>query len=100
MSWYQTWDGRGVDRDQVQLVEFDRVLTIDARVAGSESNLARSRVDQPSMFIVGLIRQRGGDLLNVNSFQAEHPVSVGPEKVACAPERLEGAARLAADRRT
>ena len=66
----------GVNHDQVRLVEVDRVLTIDARVAGPEDHLARPRVDQPSMLVVGLVRQRGSDLLNIDRVQVEHPVSV------------------------
>ena len=62
-----------VDGNEVQLVDLDGVLPIDAGVAGPERHLARSRVDQPSVLVVGLIRERGGDLLNVDPAQVEHP---------------------------
>ena len=66
----------------------DGVLTVDARVAGPEDHLARARIDQPSMLVVSLVRQRGGDLLNVDCVQLEHPVSVGRESSASEPVRL------------
>ena len=45
----------GVDHGQVQLVELDRVFTVAPRVAGPLQDLARCRLDQPSMLVVGLI---------------------------------------------
>ena len=59
------------DGDQVQLVELDGVLTVDAGVAGPRRNWTRSRVEQPSVLVVGLIRQGGGDLLDVDGTSAQ-----------------------------
>ena len=64
-----------MDGDEVQLVDLDGVLAVDARVAGPEDDLAGSRIEQPSMVVVRLIRQCGGDLLNVDAVQIEHTVS-------------------------
>lgn len=72
----------GVDEDQVKLVEIDRVLPVDARVAGPEDHPATSRVDQPSMLVVGLICQGGGYLVNADTVQVQHPVRLGPEQAA------------------
>jgi hypothetical protein len=47
-----------VDDDQVQLVEVDRRLAVDAGVGRPERDLSRVRVDQPVMFVVGLVGQR------------------------------------------
>lgn len=52
---------------------------VDARVAGPERHLAGARVDQPSVLVVGLIRQRGSDLLNHDLFQVERLPRVEPE---------------------
>lgn len=60
----------------IQLLDLDGVLTVDAGVAGPERQLARAGVDQPPVLIVGLIRERAGDLLNVDSTQIEHPLRV------------------------
>ena len=68
-----------VDGDEIELVNLDGVLPIDASVAGPESYLARSRVEQPSVFVVSLIRECVGDLLNVESVQVEHLLRVEPE---------------------
>ena len=56
----------------------DGVLPVDARVAGPERHLARSWVDEPSVLVIGLIRKRGGDLLNVDSGQVEHLLRLEP----------------------
>ena len=71
--------GERVDDHEVQLIDLDGILPVDARVAGPERHLARARVDQPSVLVVSLIRQRSGDLLNVDSAQVEHPLRVGRE---------------------
>ena len=87
-----------VDQDQVQLVELDRVLAINTRVAGPEGHLPGSWVDQP-MLVVGLIGQRGGYLLNIDGVQLKHLVSVRPGQVARTRQPPKGNARLAVDRR-
>ena len=45
-----------VDDDEIQVIDFDGVLPVDVRVAGPERHLARSRVHQPSVLVVSLIR--------------------------------------------
>ena len=57
---------KGVDESEVQLIELDGVLTVDPGVTGPERDLAGSGVDQPSVLVVGLIREGGSDLLNVD----------------------------------
>jgi hypothetical protein len=47
-----------VDDDQVQLVQADRRLAVDAGVGRPERDLSRVRVDQPAVFVVGLAGQR------------------------------------------
>jgi hypothetical protein len=74
-------------------------FSIDAQVAGPEGKFARVRVDQPSTFVVGLICQCGGDLLNVDGVQIQHPPTVGREWVTCIRKRLTGRVQLAATRR-
>jgi hypothetical protein len=64
--------GQRIHDDQIQLVEIDRVLPIDAQLGGPEHGVAGSRVDQPPVFIVGLIGQRGGDLVQIEPIQIEH----------------------------
>src|SRR3954467_12901796 len=59
----------GIDEDEVQLVDLDGVLTVDAGVAGPEDDFARAWIQKPSMVKVLLIRQCGGDLLNVDAVQ-------------------------------
>lgn len=67
-----------IDDDEVQFVDLDGVLSIDAGVAGSERDLAGSGIDQPLMVEVVLISQRGGDLLKVDAVQSKHPVRLDP----------------------
>jgi len=63
-----------LDGNEVQLIDLDGVLAIDACIPGPERHLACSRVEQPSVLVVRLIRERGCDLLNVNPAQLEHPL--------------------------
>ncbi|WP_295696897.1 hypothetical protein [Lapillicoccus sp.] len=62
------------DGNEVQLVDLDGVLAIDACVARPERDLARARVEQPSVLVVRLIRESGGDLVNVDPAQVQHPL--------------------------
>jgi hypothetical protein len=50
--------GERVDRHQIQFIEIDRVLPVDPGVRRPERDLAGPRIDQPSVFVVGLIRKR------------------------------------------
>ncbi len=68
-----------IDGDEIELVDLDGVLPVDARVGGPEHHLTGSRVDEPSVLVVSLIRERGGDLLNVDSAQVEHLLRLEPE---------------------
>jgi hypothetical protein len=60
------------DDDQVQLVEVDRRLAVDAGVDCPECDLAGVRVDQPVVFVVGLVGQRVRDLLQIDVAQVQH----------------------------
>lgn len=44
-----------IDGEFVQLVEIDGCLAVDAGVGGPEQDFAGVRVDQPSVFVVGLV---------------------------------------------
>ncbi len=68
-----------IDRNVVQLIDLNGVLPIDARVAGPERHVTRALVDEPSVVIIGLIRERGINLLNIDQGQVEHLVRLGPE---------------------
>ena len=70
---------KGVYGNEIQLVEFDRVMPVYARVAGPVRYLASARVDQPPVLVVSLIRQRRCDLLNVGLTEVEHLLRVEPE---------------------
>lgn len=61
-----------IDENQIQLLQVDWVLPVDAGVAGPERHFTRVRVEEPSVLVVGLICERGCDLLNVDSNQVEH----------------------------
>ena len=53
-----------VDRHQIQFVEVDRILPIDAGVRCPECDLSGLRIDQPLVVIVVLIGQRGRYLVD------------------------------------
>lgn len=65
-----------VNEDQVEIVKVDRVLTVDACVAGPERDLTGLWVDQPPVLIVALVDQGGCDLFNVDSVEVQHRISV------------------------
>src|SRR6266851_8507460 len=58
----------------VQVVEVDGGLTADAALGGPEHDLAGLRVDEPPVLVIGLVRQCGGDLLQVKLTQVKHLV--------------------------
>ena len=64
------------DDDQVQLVEVDRRLAVDAGVGRPERDLSGVRVDQPVVFVVGLVGQRARDLLQIDAAQVQHPARI------------------------
>lgn len=65
-----------IDDDQVQLVEVDWRLPVDAGVGRPERDLAGVRVDQPVVFVVGLAGQRVGDLLQIDAAQVKHQARI------------------------
>ncbi|WP_256792221.1 hypothetical protein [Terrabacter sp. Ter38] len=69
---YQAYGGMGSTWDEVELVDFDGVLAVDAGVAGPERHLTCSRVEQPSVVVARLIRECGCDLDDVDVAQFEH----------------------------
>jgi hypothetical protein len=60
------------DDDQVQFIEADRCLPVDAGVSRPEHDLAGVRVDQPVVFVIGLAGQGAGDLLQIEAAQVKH----------------------------
>jgi hypothetical protein len=83
-----------IDTDEVQLVEVHGVLPVDARVRGPERDLARSRVDQPPVFIIGSVGQRGGDLVQVKPAQVQHPARLVRTDRQCSHETNPSDQRL------
>jgi hypothetical protein len=49
------WEG--IDGDEIQLVELDRIFPVDGCVAGPERDLARSRVNQPTVLVASGVRE-------------------------------------------
>jgi hypothetical protein len=78
-----------IDTDQVQLVEVDRCLAVDAGVGCPERDLSGLRVDQPPVFVVGLVGQRVADLLQVEAAQVQHHARIVPSlyRQHCRSER-------------
>ena len=67
-----------MDANQVQIVEVNRCLAVDAGVGVPERNLSGLRVDQPPVFVVGLVGQRAADLLQVEAAQVQDPTRIDP----------------------
>ena len=53
-------------------------LPVDAGVSGPERDLPRVRVGQPVVFVVGLVGQRAGDLLQIEAAQVKHQAGTDP----------------------
>jgi hypothetical protein len=66
-----------IDDDQVQLIEVDRRLSVDAGVGRPEGDLSRVRVDQLVVFVAGLVGQRVRDLLQIEAAQVKHQARIG-----------------------
>ena len=77
MTWYQTQDGRD-GCDQIQIVEVNRCLAVDARVGCLERDLSGLRVDQLPVLAVGLVGQCVADLLQVEAAQVRHLARIDP----------------------
>ena len=69
-------DWNGCDREQVQLIEVDRVLAVDAGVRGPEGDLTGPGIDEPPVSVIGLIRKCSRDLVHVERVQIEHARSL------------------------
>jgi hypothetical protein len=65
-----------VNDDQVQIVEVDRRLPVDAGIGRPERNISGFRVDKPVVFVVVLVGQRGGDLLQIDAAQVKHKAKI------------------------
>ncbi len=65
-----------VDADQVQVVEIDGCLAVDAGVGRPERDLAGLRVDQPPVLVAVLVGQRVADLLQVETAQIQHQARI------------------------
>ena len=61
-----------LDDDQVQFLEVNWCLPVDAGVSRPERDLSRVRVDQPVVFVIGPVGQRAGDLLQIETAQVKH----------------------------
>src|SRR5690349_3549445 len=58
--------GQRVDRDQViELVELDRILSVDAEIPRPELDLPGRRIHEVTAFIVGLVLQGRRDLSKI-----------------------------------
>jgi hypothetical protein len=51
-------------------------VAVDATVRRPEHDLARPRIDQPAVLVIGLVRQRGSDFLQVKPAQVKHPATI------------------------
>ena len=67
-----------VDADQLQFLEVDRCLPVDAGVGCPERDLSGLRVDQPLAFVVGPVGQRSGDFLQIDAAQVKHHARIDP----------------------
>ena len=65
-----------LDDDQVQFIEVDWGLPVDTGVSGPERDLSRVRVDQPVVFVIGLVGQRVGDLFKIEAAQVKHQARI------------------------
>ena len=65
-----------LDEDQVQFIEADWCLPVDAGVSRPERDLSRVRIDQPVAFVIGLAGQPAGDLLQIEAAQAKHQARI------------------------
>ena len=65
-----------IDADQVQVVEVDGCLAVDAGAGRPERDLSGLRADQPPVFVVGLVGQRVADLLQVEAAQVQHQARI------------------------
>ena len=90
---------QGVDGDQglVQLVQVDRVVPVDAGVGSPEHDLTRVGVDQPCAFEVVLVRQRDGDLLQIDLVQVQHPARIASRPRAFAAPGTQRAVNVRHD---
>ncbi|MEU5942158.1 hypothetical protein ABZ807_23910 [Micromonospora sp. NPDC047548] len=52
-----------IDADQVEVVKVPGRFSVDSTVRRPDHDFAGLRVDQPSVLAVGLVGERGGDLL-------------------------------------
>jgi hypothetical protein len=84
-----------IDADQVQLLEVDRRLAVDAGVGRPERDLSGLWVDQPPVFVAALVGQRVGDLLQIEAAQVRHGARIDPSSHASA----EGATRALGGKR-
>jgi hypothetical protein len=76
-SWYQVQDGSGSMTIRSRSSRSTGVCPVDAGVSRPERDLSRVRVDQPVMFIIGLVSQRAGDLLQIATAQVRRRLRLG-----------------------
>jgi len=76
-----------INADQVELVEAGGGLAVDPGAGRPENDFSGLRVDQPPVLVVGLVRQRGGDLFEVKVAQIQHRASVIPAPGAVARQK-------------
>jgi hypothetical protein len=67
-----------IDADQIRLVEVDGCLAADPGVGCPDRDFSSLRIDQPPVFVVGLVGQRVSDLLQVEAAQLKHRARIDP----------------------
>lgn len=83
-----------IDWDEIHLVQVDGVLPVDAGVGSPERDPTSPWVNQPPVVVVGLIRQRGGDLVHVKAAELQHPFRIERHALTCAGEASRPTPRL------
>ena len=68
--------GARLDDNQVQFIEVNGCLPVDAGVSRPEHDLSRVRVDQPAVFVIGLVGQCASDLLPIEAARVKHQARI------------------------
>jgi hypothetical protein len=69
---YQAGSRSGCSSQSSSLNRRNWCLPVDAGVSRPERDLSRVRVDQPVVFVIGLVSQRVGDLFKIEVVQVQH----------------------------
>jgi hypothetical protein len=85
-----------LDDDQVQFIEVDGCLPVDASVSRPEHDLSRVRVDQPVVFVIGLVGQCASDLLQIEAAQVKRQARIDLPRYLRSSTRTPGSRHAAA----